>query len=145
MPWPLIDVRILFLLNVFRFTCLIYLELVFLLQEKRCSGAIVRFSDNSSSINFNYFRVLFPFQVVWRRASEPNPISVGELLFSSDKRYNVSFSRERREFNLLIRNVQPTDAGVYECQVSSRDKIIRHVLLKVNGKVFTFFKPMYYS
>ena len=73
---------------------------------------------------------------MWRRASEPNPISVGELLFSSDKRYNVSFSRERREFNLLIRNVQPTDAGVYECQVSSRDKIIRHVLLKVNGKAF---------
>ena len=77
----------------------------------------------------------FYFQVVWRKASEPNPISVGELMFSTDLRYNVSFSRERREFNLLIRNVQPSDAGVYECQVSSRDKIIRHVLLKVNGKI----------
>ena len=47
--WPLIDVRMLFLLNVFTFYCSISLELGLLLHEKNCSGAIVRFSDNSSS------------------------------------------------------------------------------------------------
>ena len=73
-------------------------------------------------------------QVIWRRASEPHPISIGEVLFSKDSRYNISFSRERREFNLLIRDVKVSDKGVYECQVSSKDKIIRHVLLIVNGK-----------
>ena len=50
MSWPLIDVRILFLLNVFRFSCLISLELGILLHEKPCSGAKVRFSDNSSLV-----------------------------------------------------------------------------------------------
>ena len=39
--WPLIDVRILFLLNVLDFSCSISLELGLLLHEKRCSGAIV--------------------------------------------------------------------------------------------------------
>ena len=38
---PLINVRNLFLLNIF-------MNLAFLQHEKRCSGTIVRFSDNSS-------------------------------------------------------------------------------------------------
>ena len=36
--WPLINVRILFLLNVFTFYCSISLELDLLPHEKRCSG-----------------------------------------------------------------------------------------------------------
>ena len=36
--WPMIDVRILFLLNIFRFSCSISQNLAFLLHEKRCSG-----------------------------------------------------------------------------------------------------------
>ena len=47
--WPLIDARILFLLNVFRIFYSISIELgLFTARKKRCSGAIVRFSDNSS-------------------------------------------------------------------------------------------------
>ena len=77
--------------------------------------------------------------MIWRKASEPNPISVGEeIFFSKDNRFNVSISRERREFNLVIQDVRRSDAGVYECQVPAKDKLIRLVLLIVLGNVVIF-------
>ncbi|XP_021368437.1 lachesin-like isoform X1 [Mizuhopecten yessoensis] len=69
--------------------------------------------------------------VVWRRTSEPNPISFGEYIYSPDPRFNVSRNPRRHEWNLRIRDVQLTDGGVYECAISSRKKYIRHVLLRV--------------
>ncbi|XP_052281212.1 uncharacterized protein LOC127878720 [Dreissena polymorpha] len=51
------------------------------------------------------------------------------MIYAPDTRYKVAFGPERREFNLVIRAVTQNDAGVYECQVSSRDKLLRHVLL----------------
>ena len=45
---PLYWCQNLFLLKIFRFSCLVSLELAFLLHEKRCIGATPRFSDNSS-------------------------------------------------------------------------------------------------
>ncbi|XP_033750395.1 lachesin-like isoform X1 [Pecten maximus] len=69
--------------------------------------------------------------VVWRRTSEPNPISLGEYIYSPDPRFNVSRNPRRHEWNLRIRDVKLTDGGVYECAISSRKKYIRHVLLRV--------------
>ena len=40
----------LFLLNIFRFSCLVSLELGLFISWKRCIGATARFSDNSSFI-----------------------------------------------------------------------------------------------
>ena len=42
--WPLVDVMIMFPPNILR-------NLALLMHEKCCSGAIVRFSDNSSLLN----------------------------------------------------------------------------------------------
>ncbi|XP_052796916.1 zwei Ig domain protein zig-8-like isoform X1 [Mya arenaria] len=72
--------------------------------------------------------------IVWRKAAEPHPISVGTVIYSPDTRYTVQFSPERREYNLQIRGLTNTDSGVYECQVSSREKLVRHVLLRVEGR-----------
>ena len=53
--WPLIDIMILFLLNIFR-------TWVFLQHEKCCSGAIVRFFDNSS---LNYIWDIYYIWDIW--------------------------------------------------------------------------------
>lgn len=37
-------------------------------------------------------------------------------------------------WNLIIQHVRPEDAGVYECQVTSRDGHVRHVHLNVVGE-----------
>ncbi|KAH3840938.1 hypothetical protein DPMN_114397, partial [Dreissena polymorpha] len=60
----------------------------------------------------NYFKY-----IVWRKTAEPDPISVGNMIYAPDTRYKVAFGPERREFNLVIRAVTQNDAGVYECQV----------------------------
>ncbi|KAH3840936.1 hypothetical protein DPMN_114395 [Dreissena polymorpha] len=72
--------------------------------------------------------------IVWRKTAEPHPISVGNMIYAPDTRYEVAFAPERREFNLVIRAVTQNDAGVYECQVSSRDKLVRHVLLRIEER-----------
>ncbi|XP_052281209.1 hemicentin-1-like [Dreissena polymorpha] len=75
--------------------------------------------------------------IVWRKTAEPHPISVGNMMYAPDTRYEVAFAPDRREFNLVIRAVSQNDAGVYECQVSSRDKLVRHVLLRIEVVLLT--------
>ncbi|PVD19838.1 hypothetical protein C0Q70_20331 [Pomacea canaliculata] len=70
--------------------------------------------------------------IIWRRASDPNPLTIGQLVYVNDDRYSIHSVPQRKEWNLLIRNVQQADGGVYECQISSRYKLIHHILLRVN-------------
>ncbi|XP_045156360.2 zwei Ig domain protein zig-8-like isoform X2 [Mercenaria mercenaria] len=69
--------------------------------------------------------------VVWRKASNPHPIAIGEFIYAPDKRYSVQISKERREYNLQIHNIRQEDSGVYHCQISTKEKLIRHILLTV--------------
>ncbi|CAG5128811.1 unnamed protein product, partial [Candidula unifasciata] len=70
--------------------------------------------------------------VIWRRASDPNPLTIGSHVYVGDPRYSAKASPENKEWRLIIEDVRTTDAGVYECQISSRAKLIQHVLLRVN-------------
>ncbi|BFY98166.1 hypothetical protein BsWGS_01207 [Bradybaena similaris] len=65
-------------------------------------------------------------KVVWRLASDPTPISVGYMSFNEDPRYSVEHDNGGSKWNLVIRDVKTTDSGVYECQVSSRIRHLRH-------------------
>ncbi len=52
-----------------------------------------------------------------------SPLTVGEQVFDSDKRYFVSSystSSENSYWNLEISNVQSSDDGIYECKISNR-------------------------
>ena len=73
-------------------------------------------------------------QVVWRRASDPNPITIGPMTYVGDKRFRLEHAKNSVEWNLRIANTSLLDSGVYECQVSSRTRSIRQlVLLNVEG------------
>ncbi|KAK7115569.1 hypothetical protein V1264_001409 [Littorina saxatilis] len=74
----------------------------------------------------------FMLQIIWRRASEPSPLTIGDLVYVPDDRYMLQSVPLRQEWNLMIKDVQPRDTGVYECQISSRLKLIHHILLRVN-------------
>ena len=77
-------------------------------------------------------------QVIWRRSSDPNPLTIGEDVYVSDSRYKASERPAEKEWILTIADVQIADAGVYECQVSSKTKLIFHILLHVNGEFLAF-------
>ncbi|KAL8580650.1 hypothetical protein ACOMHN_043466 [Nucella lapillus] len=71
--------------------------------------------------------------IIWRRASDPNPLTIGELVYVEDDRYSVQRVPQRQEWNLMIQDARRTDGGVYECQISSRLKLIHHLMLRVNS------------
>ena len=72
-------------------------------------------------------------QIIWRRASDPNPLTIGDMVYVSDERYSVQSLPRRLEWNLVIKDVQKRDGGVYECQISSRHKLVHHTMLTVNS------------
>ena len=87
----------------------------------------------SWKLKSNILPLIYLLQVVWRKSADPHPISIGELIYAPDTRYDVRITPARREYNLLIKGVKRSDAGVYECQVSSREKLFRLILLRVKG------------
>ncbi|KAK3601476.1 hypothetical protein CHS0354_033611 [Potamilus streckersoni] len=66
--------------------------------------------------------------VVWRRANEQGPITIGEMTYIPDDRFLVNHVPYKGQWDLLIKNVQPKDEGIYECQVSSKDRTSRRLL-----------------
>ncbi|KAK3596480.1 hypothetical protein CHS0354_032685 [Potamilus streckersoni] len=70
--------------------------------------------------------------VIWRRANEQAPITIGTMTYIADDRFQVNHVPYKDQWNLLIKNVQLEDEGIYECQVSSTDRAIRRLItLKV--------------
>ena len=76
------------------------------------------------------------FQIIWRKQPYNVPITIGEEQFVELDRFHLNHVPHRDEWNLLIKNVQPFDAGVYECQISSTQKTMRkNITLNVVGKL----------
>ncbi|KAI8774720.1 zwei Ig domain protein zig-8 isoform X2, partial [Biomphalaria glabrata] len=70
--------------------------------------------------------------IVWRRASDPNPLTIGMDTYIGDSRFKVIHKKHSLEWNLHISDVTPEDSGVYECQVSAKRRHIRqNVMLTV--------------
>ncbi|BFY97539.1 hypothetical protein BsWGS_00580 [Bradybaena similaris] len=81
--------------------------------------------------------------VVWRRSSDPNPLTIGEDTYVNDRRFKVLHRKHSLEWNLHIQNVHPDDSGIYECQVSARRRNIRqNIMLNVEDTPdYKTFKP----
>lgn len=59
------------------------------------------------------------------------------MTFSQDDEMSVDHSQLTRDsstWDLLIKNVKPHHAGVYECQVTANHLIAQYVTLNVVGK-----------
>ncbi|XP_071167298.1 uncharacterized protein [Mytilus edulis] len=74
--------------------------------------------------------------VYWRRTSESHPLIIGDFVYSPDQRHSIKRVARKNEWNLVIRDLQADDAGVYECAISTKEKDIRRlVILRVNDKI----------
>lgn len=69
--------------------------------------------------------------VTWRRDSALQPLAIGEMIFSQNTGYEIHHPENSFYWNLLIKNVQPEHADVYECQISTKDKMLRRMQLNV--------------
>lgn len=73
-------------------------------------------------------------KVVWKRVDQPHALTVGEFVFVSDPQFSVKHIPFRDEWNLIIDRVQPKHSGRYECQVSTKEDIVRYVNLNVRNE-----------
>ncbi|GAB1606030.1 zwei Ig domain protein zig-8, partial [Argonauta hians] len=69
--------------------------------------------------------------VMWRKASDPHPWTIGTYTYVKDSSVTVTHNEEANEWNLLIKNLEKRHGGVYVCQVSTKDRISRQVLLRI--------------
>lgn len=72
--------------------------------------------------------------VQWNLKDSSHPLTIGDLLWTSDKDFSVrhkKHSRTLESWDLLIKNAQPKHSNTYECQISSIITHRRHVRLVV--------------
>lgn len=77
---------------------------------------------------------LGPKMVVWRKASDEHPLTIGPTTFTPAGDISVAYNKLSdtvSQWNLMIKNVRPRHAGVYECQISSRGIYTHYVALNV--------------
>ncbi|KAF5283527.1 hypothetical protein FQR65_LT13848 [Abscondita terminalis] len=74
--------------------------------------------------------------VSWLRKQEPPALlTVGLTTYSADDRFFVEHVRHLQNWGLLIKHVQPSDEGHYECQVSTHPPTSIFIKLKVTEAV----------
>ncbi|KAH1007520.1 hypothetical protein HUJ04_004742 [Dendroctonus ponderosae] len=69
--------------------------------------------------------------VSWIRKQDYHLLTVGVATYNTDDRFMVEHVRHLQNWGLLIKHVQPSDAGLYECQVSTHPPTSIIVELKV--------------
>ncbi|XP_056020496.1 limbic system-associated membrane protein-like isoform X2 [Ostrea edulis] len=77
---------------------------------------------------------LGPKMVVWRKLGAGYPLTIGEMVYSANDKIDIQQKKGRRgldHWNLIIKRVDPSDAGQYECQVSSAQAFVYLVQLTV--------------
>lgn len=81
----------------------------------------------------------FPRQVSWNKVGGEHFLSIGTEVWVQDANLEVvhyTWPAGVGEWNLVFREVRAQDAGVYECQIISTEKIIWKVKLTVVGMSF---------
>lgn len=76
----------------------------------------------------------FRFQVSWIRKHDVYLLTVGLATYNSDDRFMVEHVRHLQNWGLVIKHVQLSDAGLYECQVSTYPPTSILVELRVTSK-----------
>ncbi|XP_052797096.1 lachesin-like isoform X2 [Mya arenaria] len=66
--------------------------------------------------------------VVWRRQEKSFPLTSGTMTVVADDRIQIGHVPHSNQWDLMIKNVQPEDAGLYECQVASTNKNFRRMV-----------------
>ncbi|XP_050402228.1 hemicentin-1 isoform X2 [Patella vulgata] len=77
---------------------------------------------------------LGPKVVIWKKVDQVHPISIGDYIYVPDSDYYVEHretSIPSSEWNLRIKDVKIHHAGVYECQISAKEEIVRNITLNV--------------
>ncbi|XP_050702869.1 zwei Ig domain protein zig-8-like [Eriocheir sinensis] len=72
--------------------------------------------------------------VTWMRLKDLHILTVGQVTYTADDRFQVHHEASTGDWTLQVRRAQVTDSGAYVCQVNASPKIVRRVYLTVTDK-----------
>ena len=81
-----------------------------------------------------YLVDFFHSKVSWIRHRDTHILTVGSSTYTSDHRFSTLHRQGTNEWTLQLRDPTPEDAGVYECQASTKPVRAYVVNLSVVGK-----------
>jgi len=83
-------------------------------------------------------------KVIWRRYADVSPLTIGLYPFAADARISADYNLRTSEWSLMIKDVRPSDEGVYHCQVSTKDasEHTYNVQLNVNSEFRQSIRPV---
>lgn len=73
-------------------------------------------------------------QVTWRKKSEAHPLTIGLFTFVGDTRITVDYNQRTNEWSLIIQDVKPSDEGIYQCQISTKQDNLNTYDVRLNVK-----------
>lgn len=96
-------------------------------------------------------RKYYFFKVSWIRKRDLHILTMGSTVYSNDRRVQVvhpnrtesSRNNNRDDWLLHIHQAQPSDSGIYECQINTEPKRSKAYVLNVVGELkfmLTFIK-----
>ena len=84
-------------------------------------------------------------KVAWLRVEDKGILTIHDHVITRNYRINLIHAEEK-QFTLLIKNIQPSDAGGYMCQVSIYSRAYTvHVLTRVRANFFLLPSPLLLS
>ncbi|XP_069939963.1 zwei Ig domain protein zig-8-like [Cherax quadricarinatus] len=74
---------------------------------------------------------IMALMVTWMKRDEDQLLTAGGQVYSSEARYSVAHVRHQKMWELSLRDVRRSDAGLYECQVTTHPPTSLFFTLKV--------------
>ena len=85
------------------------------------------------------------FQVSWIRHSDSGLLAVNDFVYTTSHRVKVFHVVGSPQWKLSINPVQVTDAGLYECQVSTTPHTSHFIALNVVGELLHILRVKFHS
>lgn len=67
--------------------------------------------------------------------NQKHALTIDDFVFTSDSRYYIDHTDHGGDWNLVIKDVTKDHAGMYECQISTKEDLSHQIRLNVIGKV----------
>lgn len=70
-------------------------------------------------------------KVIWKRVNQKHALTIDDFVFTSDSRYYIDHTDHGGDWNLVIKDVTKDHAGMYECQISTKEDLSHQIRLNV--------------
>ncbi|XP_042241115.1 zwei Ig domain protein zig-8-like [Homarus americanus] len=98
-------------------------------EEQNNTEVVAQLGGTATIKCYTYF--LGDEMVTWMKRDEDQLLTAGGEVYSSEKRYSVAHVRHQKLWELSLRDVRMSDAGLYECQLTTHPPASLFFTLKV--------------